>query len=158
MGKKKHYHRVDREITKKRAFEWYYQMGDVRTYQKLHDEHLEDLPSVRTLKTWASEDDWRERVQIRDREVARALQETAIGDSVAARAKYLKLIDALIGTAISQTESGHITLNFQCDNIKDLKMLIDTAWKLRGEPEHIEHEGEIRIVYEAEVIEGAAGK
>lgn len=74
----------------KKAFEFYYGMGEGRNYRKVAEEFGVSLGAI---KTWGRNFGWKRRVGERDGEVARALADQNLKDGVERAARNRKLVE-----------------------------------------------------------------
>ena len=86
----------------KKAFEFYYGMGEGRSYRKVADEFG---VSVGTVKMWGRSFRWRRRVGERDAGVARAMADKSLKDGTERTARNRKIVemgfDAFVRTVTS---------------------------------------------------------
>ena len=74
----------------KKAFEFYYGLGEGRSYRQVAQEHGVSLGAV---KLWGRSFGWKRRVGERDAEVARALADQSLKDGVERSARNRKIIE-----------------------------------------------------------------
>jgi len=103
-----------------KAFSYYYSLGDKRTLEAVAERFN---IGKRALERWSSVLNWQERVALMDIEVARALKKKDIRAVVATKAQYrreiqnnLKIVKALIGTAVEKLKAGTLDV----ETAKDL--------------------------------------
>ena len=74
----------------KKAFEFYYGMGEGRSYRKVAEEFA---VSVGTVKMWGRSFGWRRRIGERDAEVARAMADRSLKDGAERTARNRKIVE-----------------------------------------------------------------
>ena len=74
----------------KKAFEFYYGMGEGRSYRKVAEEFG---VSVGTVKMWGRSFGWRRRIGERDAEVARAIADRSLKDGTERTARNRKIVE-----------------------------------------------------------------
>ena len=89
----------------KEAFEYYYSLGHDRS---LISVALQCGVSERSVAAWSKAFDWQARVEQRDLENAKRLQQKTDETVVAVKARYRKVIGAAIGDFVSRLKAGKI--------------------------------------------------
>lgn len=110
----------------KEAFELYYGQGQQRSLASVA------VPcgvSEKSVATWSKAFDWQARVEQRDIENAKRLQKATDETVVAVKAKYRKVIGAVIGEFVGRLKAGAIVV----DSVADLEKLIKLDLLLIGE-------------------------
>ena len=155
----------------KGAFEAYYALGHDRSLIRLHQEWpklapkwAEEPPSLRTLKYWSKQQNWQNRIIMRDRAVTEGVEKKIIPDLVNKKAamiaelqKVKQIALAGIGTAFAHDNKGELVkdkkgnpiLLISVDKPSDLKhlgelfiRLTETELKALGEPDR----AEVRVI------------
>ena len=73
----------------KKAFEFYYSLGETRSYGKVAGKFG---VSVQSIKLWGRQFNWRKRVNERDAEVVRIMATKAINKEVSSRTRNLQIV------------------------------------------------------------------
>ena len=131
----------------KEAFELYYSMGNERGLQKVADHFGVTLKAV---AQWNMSFNWQERVEQRDIEIGKKLQERTIDTILNEKANYRKIIKLGIGQIVDSMRNGDLTYKIQ-----DLDKLIRLDMYLLGENEssvkiennHTLSEGDKEAIY-----------
>jgi len=120
--------RLDRE----KLFDLYYSMGKDRSLKAVSEKSGR---AFSTLKIWSSEDGWVERVEQRDIENARKLQQKTDETVIDTKAGYRKLIKAAIKKLLVKDKDGTVILSpaFEVKSPHDLETLIKLDLLLMGE-------------------------
>ncbi|OYT64162.1 hypothetical protein B6U67_00740 [Methanosarcinales archaeon ex4484_138] len=136
------------------AFEYYYQ---VRSLRKVAQKFGVSNASV---EKWNKSFNWQERLLIRDQEIADKVEKELVDSITERKAKYLKMVEAVMSTAFERQEDGTVRVKIKCNKASDLQKLIETALKLMGEPERqeIQHRGIEDITFKFEVEEKDANQ
>lgn len=108
------------------AFEHYYSSGAKRSYDATATEFG---VTKGTIYNWAKSFDWHNRIEQRDIENARRLEKKTNDTVVNTKAKYRKIIKALIGKAVSKINNGTL----DPDSIQDIERLMKIDLLLIGE-------------------------
>ena len=106
------------------AFEYYYSLGDNRSYPQVASQFTVSLTSI---KKWAKSFKWQQRVQERDIENKKKLEERTDTTIVDAKSKYLVVIQATLYQYMKALKSGNIRVK----SVKDLETLIKLELLLR---------------------------
>ena len=122
--------------------------------------------TLSSVMNWKKSFNWEERAIIRDREIINARNEkiAEAQSSILAvserKAKYLKMVEAVLATAFERQEDGTVKVKIKCKKPADLRQLIEVALKLMGEPERqeIQHRGIEDITFKFEVEEKDANQ
>jgi hypothetical protein len=107
------------------AFNYYVTLPK-RSYRLVAEKYSVSEVSV---KKWAREFNWRERIEIRDAEVNKKMEEKVDDTLVKVKADYHKIIKALIGKAVEKIKAGGL----EAENVQDIERLIKTDLQLLGE-------------------------
>lgn len=122
----------------KEAFEYYYSLGENRSYQKVAD-HFHT--SKKTVYTWSINFGWQERVQQRDMEIARQIEKKTTTAVVDEKAKYRTIIGAAMQDFVERVRKKELVV----DSVLDFERLVKLDLLLMGEPtERNEEKGEIK--------------
>jgi hypothetical protein len=81
---------VNEQEHHKKAFEFYYGLGEGRSYKQVAEEHGVSLGAV---KLWGRSFGWKRRVRERDGEIARALADQSLKDGVERSSRNRKIIE-----------------------------------------------------------------
>jgi hypothetical protein len=123
-------------------FELYYAMGNSRSLEKLlkklHQDGTKTAPSMRTLKRWSNEFNWQQRVEQRDIENSKALEDklkpqtnkTIVNTKADYRAEIktqLGILKAILNKSIEKIKARDI---IDISNTNDLKDVINSYTKL----------------------------
>lgn len=115
-------------IEMKEAFEYYYTLGGDRSLREVARKFNKSLT---TIHKWNKSFNWQERCEIRDAENGRRLEERNNDTIVEVKAKYHKVLKALVGKFVEDLNNGRIKI----DKISDLVKIIELDMKLLGETE-----------------------
>lgn len=127
----------------KEAFEYYYGLGRERGLRKVAEQfHVSD----RAVKDWSKAFNWQERVEQRDIENAKKIQQKTDETVINVKAGYRKIIKAAIGKLIVKDKDGKAILSpdFEVKSPHDLETLIKLDLLLMGEDTEI-HEVRQRV-------------
>jgi len=115
----------------KEAFEYYYSLGDKRSYPQVA---LKFTVSKTSLKKWAKAFNWKERVGLRDIENGKKLEAKTDRTIVNTKADYraeiktqLGILKAILNKVIQDFKSNNI---LDVENVKDLEKVINSYEKL----------------------------
>jgi len=123
-------------------FELYYAMGNSRSLEKLlnrlHQDGTKTAPSMRTLKRWSNEFNWQQRVEQRDIENSKALEDklkpqtnkTIVNTKADYRAEIktqLGILKAILNQAIKDIKENNI---IRVSNTNELKDVVNSYEKL----------------------------
>jgi transposase len=115
-------------LTRQRAFDHYYGCGAERSYEKTA-QHIQ--VTTTTIKNWAKKDNWQLRVQQRDMENARLMEQRTNELVTDVKADYRKIVKAGIGEWVKRFKAGEIEIR----TARDLETLVKLDMLLMGEPE-----------------------
>ena len=76
------------------AFEYYYSLGDNRSWEKVADEFN---VSVTSIQRWNDSFNWQARVEIRNNEINKAIEARSKKENVDKRARMIHSVDGLLG-------------------------------------------------------------
>ena len=121
-----------------KVFELYYAMGSDRSLAKLCQKYPNDMPKLITLKSWSKAFNWQERVEQRDIENSKALQDKLKPETnkiiVNTKADYraeiktqLGILKAILNKTIKDIKEGVI---IDIANTGDLKDVVNSYEKL----------------------------
>lgn len=130
--------------THREAFEYYYNLGDERTSQKVADQFS---VSRRSIEEWKSNFNWKERVEKRDivimEEIERKMSKSIIQEKLEYHQSIstnIKLLRAIIGTIVSKIQNKEIEIK----NLGDYNAILNSFEKmirldlfLLGEPDKL---------------------
>ena len=111
----------------KEAFEFYYSLGDVRSYQKVAEEYGVTLKAV---AQWSKSFNWQERIAQRDIEIGQQLKEKTMDTIINEKANYRKIVKLAMSQLVESMRAGEMTYRIQ-----DLERLIRLDMYLLGESE-----------------------
>ena len=111
----------------KKAFEFYYGMGEGRNYRKVAEEFG---VSIGAVKLWGRSFGWKRRVADRDAEVARSLAGQSLSDGVERATRDRKIIEMALVRVAQAIAEGKVK-----PTIADLDRLIRLEELLRKEGE-----------------------
>ncbi len=114
----------------KNAFEYYYKKGDKRSYQ---DTAMKFNVSKSTIRNWGVAFDWQDRVQQRDIENAKRLEEKTDSSVVAEKAKLVSITKGVINKFVDNLKSGKVTVDTVQDYERAAKMLLSLLGEETGE-------------------------
>mgnify|MGYP000845557772 CR=1 FL=1 len=134
-------------LKQKEAFELYYSLGDKRSLMSVA---RQCGVSERTVARWSKLFNWQERVEQRDIENARRLEEKTNETVVATKANYRKIIKAAIGRWVKRFQGGEIDV----ESVWDLERLVKLDLLLMGEPtDRSEHESRVTERHEYDIVQ-----
>jgi len=121
-----------------KIFELYYSMGSDRSLNKLHQKYPKDTPTIDTLKNWSRAFNWQARVEQRDIENSRALEDKLKPKTnkiiVNTKADYrteikaqLGILKALLNKVIKDIKNESA---FDIGSVNELKDIINSYEKL----------------------------
>jgi len=108
------------------AFEYYYSLGSSRSIPQVSHRYTISVPAV---KKWSDEFNWQDRVQLRDVEIAKRIENKTNTSIVNEKAKLLNIVKKTIADAVPKINSQKLGIS----TMTDLLRTIDTALKLMGE-------------------------
>ncbi len=117
---------VKETLKHKEAFEFYYGLGKERNLPKVADKYE---VSIQAVKNWSKHFNWQYRVEQRDIELSRKLQQKTDDIILATKADYRKIIKAGIAKWISNFKAGKINPT----SVSDLEKLVKLDLLLMGE-------------------------
>jgi len=146
------------------AYEHYYALGEKRSCPQVAQKFA---VSTNSVKKWRKAFNWQEKIVIRDTEIARGVEAKVTKSNIDARAKAVNdiqnltgLVWAAIETAFPKDEkTGKRVTTLKVKTPHELKGLTDSIlraeevkFKLMGEPDKVEHSGELKVVNIKEVV------
>ena len=99
------------------AFDYYYSLGENRSYAKVADKFNVALG---TVTKWAGSFSWQRRVIERDRKISLQMQRDLDKQILEDKKNYRKIIQASVKKYIDNLSAGKVTVN----SVKDLDMLL----------------------------------
>ena len=111
----------------KKAFEYYYGLGEGRNYKQVADKYGVSLGAV---KAWGRKFGWKRRVGERDGEVARALADQNLKDGVERATRNRKLVEMGLVRVAQAIAEGRVKVT-----VADLDRLIRLEEFLRQDQE-----------------------
>jgi len=130
---------MEETLRHREAFEYYYGLGDGRSYPQVASRFTVSLTSV---KKWAKSFNWRERVRDRDMENAQKLEEQTNETILHTKSKYLHIIQSTLQRYEEALQSGDIKIT----SVKDLATLANLEMSLREE-EILEEDRTVNIIF-----------
>ena len=110
-----------------RAFEYYYSLGECRSYDKVAAEFE---VAVSTVKLWGRSFGWKERTRDRDLEVAREVATRTLDGEVSRRERNTQIIQMAILQLAKAVAEGQLKMT-----LSDLDRLVRLEAYLNDEPE-----------------------
>jgi nitrate reductase NapAB chaperone NapD len=121
-----------------KAFELYYAMGENRSLENLHQKYPNDTPKIDALKKWSKAFNWQQRVEQRDIENSKALEDklkpqtnkTIVNTKADYRAEIktqLGILKAILNQAIKDIKEKRI---IKVANTNELKDVVNSYEKL----------------------------
>ena len=110
-----------------RAFEYYYSLGEKRSYERVAKE-FNVSPS--TVKLWGKSLRWKERLKERDLQVAREVAGRTLADEVSHRERNLQIVHMALVQLAKAVADGQVKMA-----LGDLDRLIRLESFLRDEPD-----------------------
>jgi len=121
-----------------KVFELYYTMGSNRSLAKLCQKYPNDMPKLVTLKSWSKAFNWQQRVEQRDIENNKSLENKLKPETnkaiVNSKADYraeiktqIGILKAILNKVIQDFKKNEI---LDVDNVKDLEKVINSYEKL----------------------------
>ena len=121
-----------------KVFELYYTMGSHRSLAKLYQTYPKDMPKLVTLKSWSKAFNWQQRVEQRDIENNKALEDKLKPETnkviVNSKADYraeiktqIGILKAILNKVIQDFKKNEI---LDVENVKDLEKVINSYEKL----------------------------
>lgn len=105
------------------AFDYYYALGDDRSYDKVAKQFN---VSVGSVTRWAGSFAWQRRVIERDHKIALQMQRETDRQILNDRKAYRNIIKASIETYVDNLKNGKVSI----DKVSDLRALMDMDMKL----------------------------
>jgi hypothetical protein len=110
-----------------RAFEYYYGLGQHRSYEKVAAQFG---VAISTVKLWGTSFGWKERIRDRDLEIARELATRTLGGEVSRRERNTQIIQMAILQLAKAVAEGQVKMT-----LSDLDKLIRLESYLNDEPD-----------------------
>ncbi len=110
-----------------KAFEYYYSLGEKRSYEKVAREFN---VSVSTVKLWGKSLRWKQRLKERDLQVAREVAGRTLADEVSHRERNLQIVHMALVQLARAVADGQVKMA-----VADLDKLIRLESFLRDEPD-----------------------
>ncbi|MGD9402109.1 MAG: hypothetical protein PVF95_07575 [bacterium] len=111
----------------KKAFEFYYALGEARSYRKVAEEFS---VSLGTVKLWGRSFGWKGKIRERDTEVARAMADRSMKDGIERSVRNSKIIEMGLVQVAKAIAEGKVKMT-----VSDLDRLIRLEEYLREEVE-----------------------
>jgi predicted DNA-binding protein YlxM (UPF0122 family) len=111
----------------KEAFEFYYSLGEKRSYTEVARKFTVSRTSV---AKWSKAFNWQKRVQLRDVENAKKLEAKTDKKVVDEKTDFLNILRGTLADAVERIKSGKLGIRTQPELLKT----IETALTLMGEP------------------------
>ena len=110
-----------------RAFEYYYALGEKRSYEKVAEEFSVSMSAV---KLWGTSFGWKRRTKDRDIQIAREMASRTLSDEVNHRERNLKIVQMSLVRIAKAIVDGDVKMT-----MSDLDKLIRLESFLRDEPD-----------------------
>lgn len=125
------------------AFEYYYSLGAERNLKKVCQQYTVSIPAV---KKWSKALNWQERIEQRDIEIGKKLEEKTNEAVVNSKADYRALIKKVVKEFEKRLEAGKIRIA----KPEDLSIMAKLDLLMMGEPtERGEHKLEpLKVIIE----------
>ncbi len=114
----------------KQAFEFYYKLGEDRNYMVVAQKYGVSKTAV---GKWGKNFNWVDRVQQRDIENAKRLEEKTDSSVVAEKAKLVSITKGVINKFVDNLKSGKVTVDTVQDYERAAKMLLSLLGEETGE-------------------------
>ena len=132
------------------AFEYYYLLGNDRSYPQVASKFTVSLTSV---KKWAKEFKWQQRVQDRDTKNAITLSAKTDFTIIEVKTKYLNLIGRTLSKYEEALQSGNINIS----SVQDLEKLAKLEMFLRKD-ETTKEDTNVNIIFKRVETENISNK
>lgn len=132
---------MEETLRHREAFEYYYGLGDGRSYPQVASRFTVSLTSV---KKWAKSFQWQQRVRERDIKNAQKLEEQTNETILHTKSKYLNIIQSTLQRYEEALQSGDIKIT----SVKDLATLVNLEMSLREE-ESPEEDKTVNIIFKS---------
>lgn len=114
-----------------KAFEYYYSLGDERTYPQVAEKFG---VSIQSIKLWGRKFDWRKKLSEREVEVARAMATKSIDAEVSSRSRNKQLIQLALVQLAKAIAEGKVRMNLaDLDRLIRLESFLDQGVDSRHE-------------------------
>ena len=120
-------HLVKEQPHQAKAFEYYYSLGEHRSYEKVATEFG---VAVSTVKLWGTSFRWKQKIRDRDLEIAREVATRTLGSEVSRRERNTQIIQMAILQLAKAVAEGQVKMT-----LSDLDKLIRLEAYLNDEPE-----------------------
>jgi transposase len=115
----------------KKAFEYYYSLGEKRTYQAVA-KHFGF--SVQSVKLWGREFAWKRKLKEREGEVARAMAARNVSNEVSNRSRNMQIIQLALVHLAKAIAEGKVKMNLSdLDRLVRLESFLDQGVDSRHE-------------------------
>ena len=118
---------VREQLHHERAFEYYYALGEKRSYDKVTAEFS---VSLSTVKLWGKSFNWKRRIKDRDIQIAREMASRTLSDEVNHRERNLQIVQMSLVRIAKAIVDGDVKMS-----LSDLDKLIRLESFLRDEPD-----------------------
>ncbi len=98
---------VKEQAHQEKAFEFYYAMGERRSYEKVSAKFGVALS---TVKLWGKSFNWKERIRERDIQVAREMATRALSDEVSRRERSLQIVQMALVQLAKAIAEGKVKM------------------------------------------------
>jgi len=115
-------------LTHKKAFEYYYNLGDERNHIKV-GKHFKVVPG--TIASWSRKYGWVARVQARDKEIGDRLKYESEADTTETRKNILTIIRTLVKNSLEIDEEGNVKIKgLGLKNIGEMREAYELAERI----------------------------
>jgi len=112
----------------KKAFEYYYSLGDERTLTQVGKEFK---VSSATITKWSGRYDWVERVITRDNAIGERLKYETDAETTETRRNILKIIRTLVKNMITEDDKGNFAIQgIKLKNIAEMREAYELSEKI----------------------------
>lgn len=111
-------------------FEIYYAMGDARSLRDLAK--IVDV-TINTIEIWSSTFGWVDRVQLRDQELIRRIQDDFKDEILRYRSYYIDIVKGMIHGCLEFDKDGKPSMSIKPTTVSDLEKLIKLHMALMGD-------------------------
>ena len=116
----------------KKAFEYYYGLGDARTLQEVAK--LCKM-SESTVQKWSAAFNWNDRIKLKDLEIAKDLKKQSHDSVLDIKARLLKMVNVPVEDYLNKIDNGEIPVNIKSST--DIERFIKLILLIYGEPSEI---------------------
>ena len=112
----------------KKAFEFYYSLGEKRNLQQVASESKVSIGSV---KLWSGAFNWQHKISQRDASVAREIAARVIGDEISSRNRNTQIVHIALVQLAKAIAEGKVRMS-----LSDLDKLVRLEGYLHEKPKH----------------------